>query len=136
MKITTLNDRTALRHLRNELDSALSVLSATLGVKLEAGNVTYDRNGKTCNFKVNCSLINPDGTVETKEKIDFINLCRLYGLSKDHFGKPFVCGGKIYKICGLNRKARKRPILASRAGSAAVYSFPSGLVRTALGINN
>lgn len=110
-KITKI-DRQTCKRLRPLIDSHLATLGHNLGLKIEAGNATYDPAGFVT-FKVKCQLEGFDA-----DKHDWDQNCWQFNLQEDHFGAEIAYGGNRYKLVGISPRSRKYPIIAERLEGA------------------
>lgn len=125
-KITEFNKPT-LRTLRSEIDTALAEIGKTYGIDLRTGNARYD--AKTATFKLNCSMLNESGDVETKEMID------LKAFHPALVNKEVkMNGGQVGIVIGFNARRHKYPFIVSTpkgrykltAGQVGAARIPRG----------
>ena len=56
------------------------------------------------------------------EELKFEQYCGLFNLKPSHFGVPFKCNGKEYKLIGLNPKAPKYSVIGIDS-EGKIYKF-------------
>jgi len=126
-------DRNAVTEIRQKLQDQLDSVAAELGVRIQVGNASYDGVGNmNVTYKVEVAVLDADGNVQDRAAVDFARDAALYGLKSDDLGTEFVCRGKTYRITGLQRRARKAPILAELVGTGKTYKFPAVTVKMLL----
>ena len=110
--IQTFN-RTNLQGLREEINTTLQSLEKKYGIKIHAGNVSYQ--GMEATFKVKCNTLSDGGTVITKEAKDWDfyknHKSSLHTLAHLSIGDRIHIQGKPYTLTGYKSRARKRPIM-------------------------
>jgi hypothetical protein len=112
MKITSF-DRTTVKNLRNDIDSALAALSKKYGIEITAGNASFTSSNVT--YKVQAAVKSSNGMTMTKEASDF-NLYAKYSLPGFNLGQAIDLQGKEYVIAGWKARAQKNPVIVSRGG--------------------
>lgn len=121
--------RQNLPALRAEINAALQALGEKHGMKLDAGNVTF--NDAVCTFKLVCTLgvaadASRSAVTIAKDRQEW-EACpswvwELYApMTPDWLGRSFTQGGHTYRIEGMNGRRQKAPILVSKSGSEALY---------------
>jgi len=123
-QITTF-DRSACREVGTRIDEALAALAADLGIQITRKGGTFTAGNFT--LKIECAVKSADGTVETREAVDFKRLAHLYGLKPEHLGMTFRRMGKTYTVIGIKTRARKYPILC-RTSDGKTYKMPEQTV--------
>lgn len=116
-------DRTTLRALRASINAALAALASQHGISISVGNASY--TDSTAVFKLNLAVKNPDGTVASRDREDFIQYASLYGMKPEWLGCTFQSLGKAFKIIGLAPKRRKNPIICQEARTGKNFVFPA-----------
>ncbi len=125
-------DKPTVRATRDRLQTALDALAADLGCQIKVGSATFERDGSRCYFKVDCAVLDEDGTVETKEASDFVRCAVQYGLVAEDLGREFTGRGSTFTVIGCKPKSYKYPILTRRQ-DGKVFKFPADTVRRGLG---
>lgn len=105
---------------------------AEFGVSLQMKGGTMNRDKTNLSLRMDLSLINVDGTVETREAVDFKAFASAYGFKPEDLHKEFYFLGKLYKITGLRRKAPRFPVLAQVVGGVKGTCFSADTVLRAL----
>ena len=100
-------DKPTLRKLSGEIQTAIDAVAKKNGIKIVMGNARLDY--PTVMFKLNCTTIASDGTVQTKESKD---LARLYPQYVDKAvtlrGKKGLIHGTVV---GFKTRGRNYPFL-------------------------
>ena len=60
--------------------------------------------------------------------------CHLFGMKKNDFAKEFISGNDMFIITGLNTRARRYPIKATRKSDNKRFKFPARYVKECLAI--
>jgi len=123
-------DKNEWRAFSTEATAALAAVAQKYGVTAKFIGGSYDRSGATATMKVEVVNKTATGEVQDKRAVDFKALAPLYGLKAEDFGREFKHGGRIFKISGLNRRAKTMPILATCGGQG--YKFSSSVVAACL----
>jgi hypothetical protein len=119
--------------LQKELRPVIEKWAESVGLSSKVGRASYDPSGGNCSVKVEFALIDQDGNAQTQERVDFGQMASIYGLKPEHLDKTFKSfDGKEYKIVGLRRRARKRPILAERQPDGKCFVFGAEQVKMLL----
>lgn len=121
-------DRTKIKSLRKEINSALEVVGQKHGLVFNLGSITFGQNSFGCRLEVASS---ENG--ESVYAVAFKEKCAKYGLLPSELGKEFWSNGNRFKITGLKTRNRKYPILADRTGDGKGYKFSATQVIIALG---
>ena len=108
MKNITQFDKSNLQTLRVEMDKALQAISNKYGITIKAGNASY--SGNECTFKVKCNTKATDGTVITKEAMDWDRHKGFHGMDHLSVGDNITIQGTTYILSGFNTRARKAPV--------------------------
>ena len=112
------------QRLRKQGEAALTALE---GFSASFGKMTYDPTCGTVTCKVTFVADGADPL-----KADFERFAGGYGLKPEDHGREFRNGGRRFKIAGLNTRARKRPIVATEAGTGKEYVFTVESVKRGL----
>ena len=113
-------DKASLGRVRHEVNGSLAELGERLGITLHLGNISYKDN--TFTAKVEGCLAGFDA-----RSADWSDYCWKFGLKEDWLGQTFAHGGEEYKIVGLNRRARKNPVIVELRGKT--YTISASLIR-------
>ena len=114
MKISSF-DRTTVKNLRNDIDSALAALSKKYGIEISAGNASFTSSNVT--YKVQAAVKAAGGVTMTKEASDF-NLYASINLSGFKLGQTISLQGKEYTIAGWKVRAQRNPVIVTRDGKS------------------
>lgn len=123
--------RDLCRDIRSELELVLPAIGKQLGVKLALGKGRFCPNFAT--LKIDVTPLTEAGTEQSKIEVDFKLHAASFGLKASDLGREFGTSiGSRFKICGLNPRAWKSPILATNNGKT--YKFKAESVKTLLAI--
>ena len=126
MKVTGF-DKAICKAVGADIEKALNSVAVKYGINIKRGNGKF--SGNTLDLKIHCACVK-GGKVMSKEASDFKTMASLYGLKPSDLGRSFTIGSGTFKITGLNTKAHKYPINASKNGSG--YKFPASSVKLLL----
>jgi hypothetical protein len=129
MKNITSLDRTSLRLISAEMETALAGIAAKYGISIEKAGGTFGYDNAIVKFKL---AVSRNGKFVTKERTDFETYAACYGLSPKNLGKQFTYGTQKFEIIGLNSRAKRTPILGRELGSGKTYRFPAETVKAGL----
>ncbi len=119
--------RSDLRAIAADINAALETVGEKHGITLTTGNSTYSDRDFTMRLKgVVC--VGDDGEAIDGDQLIFERESILIGVSADKYGTTFDNLGKTFTICGLNRKAKKYPIIAKDAAGKK-YKFPAAVAQ-------
>ena len=113
-----------LKALRTELDALHKALEKKYGIELKVGNASYSNNEVT--FKLKANTISANGTVVTKEALNWPLYADLNGVGHFNVGDKVNLNGSIYEITGWNTRARKSPVMIKDIKTGASYKCPTG----------
>jgi hypothetical protein len=111
--------------VRKDIEAALQSIGKKHNVEFKVGSIGYSAN--EAKIKLHMYAVQEDGEVYDPKADDFKNFAGLFGLKASDFGRSFTSGRKVYTICGLDRNARKYPVLA-KDESGVVYKFETAMV--------
>jgi hypothetical protein len=102
-----------LKTVREILDRHLAAAAKEAGLEsAQLGRGSF--NGGACTFKLEIVKAG----AQSKEAADFVQHAKfgmLGDLKPEHLGATFTANGESFTVKGMNRKARKRPIICERA---------------------
>ena len=117
-------DRANIRQINAEIENALSAVAQKYGVEINLKNTRFTTSNYSTKIEV-CTL--NDGTVMTKEAIDFNRYKNIKGINAE-LGDAFNYQGDIFTITGYKSRSSKYPILAVSNNTGKTYKFPISLV--------
>lgn len=120
-KINSL-DRTAVRRINDDIQSALDAVAKRYGVQIKVGNSRFSNTN--CTTKIDISTVNEGGTVMTKEATDFNRFATSFGITKK-LGDTFDFRYDRYEITGLKPRSSKYPVLAKSLSNGKTFKFPA-----------
>lgn len=136
--ITDITSNPGFRQFTATLRELLVEPLKARGVHLDTKNGSITPDGKILTLKLECSLLNPDGSVESREASDFrIHChfrihCRSFGLQPEDLNKTIQYGGRGLTIIGILPKNSRYPILVREAGGKQL-KLPADATARALG---
>jgi hypothetical protein len=113
-----------LDKLRSEIDSALGEVSKKYGITMKLGRITYSAD--TFAGKVSAAIVG-DNVENDEEALYAAELGRsgyYYGMDKSMYGRLVPIYGKTYKVVGLRRGARTKPLIMRNMADNKMYRFP------------
>lgn len=125
-------DRPGVQKLRGDLTNGLAVYATEQGIEIKVGSIRYEMDGSAARVTLECSVINSDGTVQTRDRTDFANYASMFQLKPSDIDREFTIAGERYKITGLSMKAKKYPIKGVRVSDGKRFKFGTTQVRMAL----
>jgi len=100
-----------LIQLRNELDNVLPAIGKKFGIKLAAGNASFNENEATMKLMITALAV--DGKVVDKYAATLKEYGVMFGLPANCAGKTIWWAGKQLTICGLNTRKYRQPVILS-----------------------
>ena len=120
--------------LRDALLPRITEVGKELGVDLQLGNGSYDREGLYGKLTLEISALqsseNGNGPPVTTDKyaVEWTRQAKWLGLNPEWLGKTFTDSRRIEQtIVGLNTRAWKMPVL-TRGSNGKLYKFPVDMV--------
>ena len=123
-------DKTKMKQMRNDINTALTEISKKHGVHMELKNGRYGNN--TFSFKLEGGVTNSDGFTVTVESETFKLNANLYGLSPENLFSTTIINGEQYEIVGLKTKNHKYPIITRNIKTGKTYKMPATIVKNGL----
>ena len=118
-----------LKALRVDIDAALAEVGKKHGVSLTQGNTRYSVS--TFTTKIEGIVLNSSSTGTTStEQAKYTSEAPICGIDPASYGKSFIDRGTKFKIVGINRKAKKYPIIAQNDNGTR-YKFGPEVVAEA-----
>jgi len=115
--------------MREEITQALETITEKYGIGFKLGAIRYETN----NFGVRLNAFIKNGYGETLEAIEFKNNCHFYGFVPSDLYRVFLgANAEKFKITGLNRKARKYPIICEKISTGKSYKNSAENVKKGL----
>ena len=125
-KITQF-DRTSLRALRVDLDSAMATIASKYGIELSAGNISF--TSETATIKVAAGIIGSNGRAVTPEAKAFDQYKGLVGLGALNVGDTIVIQGADYTISGYKPRSKKSPVVVNKVSNGSSYKVSVDMVK-------
>ncbi len=124
-------DRTSIRLLRDQIESALAALGTQHNLAITVGGASF-LPGKNVTFKLECAVIGADGEVASKDAEAFKTNAIFFGLKAEDLGREFTYNGKRWTITGCAPRSRKFPILCEDH-NGKTFKLPAHAVKQGLG---
>ena len=118
-------DKVTAKQLGDASRDALERIAEQFGMQVKVAGGRYDPTLGTFTPKVVFSETDSD---ERK----FAEYATMVGVAPDDFGKEFRHAGERFKVTGVNPRAQRLPILASRLRDGRTFKFTSRAVLAAL----
>jgi len=125
-KITQF-DRTSLRALRVDLDSAMATIASKYGIELSAGNISF--TSETATIKVAAGIIGSNGRAVTPEAKAFDQYKSLVGLGALNVGDTIDLQGDMYTISGYKPRSKKSPVVVTKVSNGSSYKVSVDMVK-------
>jgi hypothetical protein len=92
--------------LREELNAELVEFGKRFGLTVKAGTAKYDDHTVTFGLELSVAGVDLD-------RMEFNEVCHMFGLTPDDWGKELNWGGSLFWLKGLKSNRPKWPVLAS-----------------------
>jgi len=110
-----------LSELRKDFDRAIEEVGHKYSLSIDLKGISY--SDTNASGKIEMSLIQPDGVLQTKERSSWQSMASTYGLDPDLLDKTFVSRGVTHTVAGINKKAKKYPI-QTRNPQGETFKWP------------
>jgi len=130
-KITEFT-RANVRELMAEVKKALEPVAERYGLTLDRKGRSFYRDKVPVMFELLVTKEDENGVALDGKAQEFKRHASLMGMKASDLGREFTYAGKVYRITGMNRRAKKYPILAEDVRQGKSYKFPADFVREAL----
>ena len=121
-------DRKRIKELRTKIEVALKDFAESENISIELGNASFSEDNVT--FKMSCSTVNTDGSVNSKTGEDFKHYCTRYGLKPEALGATFTRDRQQYTITGCKPRSSKYPIIGQRTDGKSFKFSPEDVKRS------
>ena len=91
-----------LSELRKDFDRAIEEVGHKYSLSIDLKGISY--SDTNASGKIEMSLIQPDGVLQTKERSSWQSMASTYGLDPDLLDKTFVSNGVAHTVAGINMK--------------------------------
>jgi len=118
-------DKDNLDQVNKELQAAVDNVLNKFGLSGSLGKALYKSHEFTTRLTVNT------GNKDEATRNSFNDVCRLYGLTPDDFGRVFNVNGRVFTISGIKPSRRKYPINGV-SPSGGKYKFTTSQVTRGL----
>ena len=123
-------DRTNLRALRTDIETALASVATKHGIVLTYKSANYLPNN--VNIKIEGATIGAGSVVNSSERDAFKYDAYLYCLKAEDLDKEITYAGEQFIITGLNRRRTRFPIVAKQVSTGRTRCLTAEGVRAAL----
>lgn len=121
-------DKTKLRALRVELNTALAEVATKHGIAINLGNMTYDPSEVRVKMTMTAGSANGSTPVQSD---DLAILSEMHGLPDNLLGRQVRLGNTIYTIRGGKMSRRKYPFTV-KGPQGGLYKFTVENIRDGL----
>ena len=124
-------DRTSIKIIDKEVIAAMNEIAKKFGLAYEGRGGSFNPSVGT--FRIAGEFSLPDAPRKEFEKYVFFIRDREGKpmFTKDDFGRSFPTQGRLFTITGINARASKNPIEATR-DDGAKFKFPADVARAML----
>ena len=122
-------DRSSCKDVGKMVEETLANLGKELGLSFIYGGGSFDP--KTFKFKIEATVLDPDGSIPNKEAEAFTTFASWLGLKPDDLNKTVKIGKKMFKIIGAKPSSHKYPILLEDMNGKR-WKYPSDVVKAAI----
>lgn len=98
--------RTEIKNFRSDFAHAVERLQTQYGVKITLGNISYS----DLEFHTRLTVTKLEASSPDNRQKEFAQICRLYDLKPEDYGRNVVFNGQTFTIAGINPKAPKNCI--------------------------
>jgi len=119
-------NRKNLREVRKRIEYYMKSIETDMNVKIELGNITYDRDS----FRVKMSARNTadsSGNTVNPEEVTYEKYRAMYSLPK--FGTAVSVNGKPARIIGFKPRSTKYPVLVEMVSTGKKFKLTIEHVR-------
>jgi hypothetical protein len=118
-------DRTSLKFLRDEINVALIAVGEKHGLRIAAGNASYDGSGLLATFKLELAARDETGVAKTREQLNLEKYAVTYGLPADAAGTVFTnpMTKDEWTLVGMKTTRCKAPVLMRKRADHKLYLF-------------
>lgn len=124
----TLN-RSNVREMSEAFMESLQPLEAVYGIKISYRGGRFSSSNVT--FKIEAAVVGAGGEVQSKEREDFKNFSRQFGLNPTWLDQEFSWAGNTYKVTGLKTRCWKSPVLVTQVRNGKVFKMNNRMVADA-----
>jgi len=121
-----------VRDRMSEIEEALEPIAEKHGLTLDQKGRTFYRDSLPVMFQLLVKQEDEDGNALDAKAIEFQKRACLVGLQPSDLHREFQHINDVYRITGLNSRAKKYPILAECVRTGKVYKFRAEMVKFAL----
>lgn len=105
-------DRAICQQLAADVKTALEAVAKKHGLTVKSAGGRFNPTEFTEKLKW---TVGDKAAVAKQAKADWDSSCGILGLKPTHFSKEVECRGQVWRVCGLNPRRRRYPVLAENA---------------------
>lgn len=119
-----------IERLKRKILRDLLPLGQAENIQFKLGHCVKDIDS----FKIDLEALTilSDGTISNPEKIKFENFAKDYDLKPEYFGREFTSKGSKFKITGINPKAPRFPVNATKVKDGSGWKFTVSTIKLAM----
>lgn len=118
--------------ITNDVLAALDEVAKKHGVAFSNRGGNFSAENLT--IRLEAAVVNPDGTVSTRNAKTFEGLAPMYGLKPEWLNQTFVSGGNEFTIIGLNTRRSKNPVECRKTSNQKIYIFRAETVKNLMAL--
>jgi hypothetical protein len=123
MKISRF-DGPSVHAILDECHAALAPIAEKYGLTLDRKGRTYQREALPVMFQFLIAKTDADGVTLDAQGMDFQRYAQTFDLEPSDLGREFnVPEGKRFRICGLNVRSPKYPVMAEEVRTGKKFKF-------------
>ena len=103
---------------RKDFNEQMNVLEEKHDVTIKLGTLRYDDTSAKATLELK---LKTDASGKPIAQIEFENVCELYGLTPEHYGKTIIRNGVEYKLVAIEPKNYKKPIIIEDVKAGVRY---------------
>jgi hypothetical protein len=105
--------------LRKDIDDALAKIGEKYNIDAKIGAIRYDASGFRTTIEATIKTVNG----KSGAQVEYELYARKFGIDASTFGKIFTSNGEKYEIVGIDRNARKYPVLGKNTVTGQMMKF-------------
>ena len=130
MAVIKTFDKTNLKSVRAEIDTALASVGKKLGIALKIGNISYSE--EAFHTKLEAFVVTKDASGKSPAEVKMIQELKKYGfmfnVNESHLGKTFSSNGETFKFAGIKPSRPKYPVVGTSVRTGKSFKFREGVL--------
>lgn len=130
MAVIKTFDKTNLKSVRAEIDTALASVGKKLGIALKIGNISYSE--EAFHTKLEAFVVTKDASGKSPAEVKMIQELKKYGfmfnVDESHLGKTFSSNGETFKFAGIKPSRPKYPVVGTSVRTGKSFKFREGVL--------